>query len=158
MRDESETSPDGDVDIGQILGAEELRLLGEATAYAAMIEAVAAGIHGALNCPPDAALETATTSGKRIGWLLAELESAARPEVAAWAENTRAAIERRHALVHTAWLFRLRNDYGEFVFGTRSHATDYATVLQPESFTEIRDLCKAMYNSGRRLSRGLHGI
>lgn len=147
--------------VSDLLSDDELRLLGEVTAYGALIEAIAAGIHGAALAAAagDPDLAQASTEGKTIGWLLNELEQSSDRQITAWADQARRAIDGRHRLVHTAWMGRVQISTGPVgVFGMRSSRREPATVVEPGEFERIRNVCCDAYQNGRDLSARLHRV
>lgn len=92
-----------EISITDILRPDELRFLGEIAAYGAMIEELAAGIHGAEQLArDDPELPYASTEGRRVGWLLLKLKDSADDGIRHWAISALDAVELRHRLVHTA--------------------------------------------------------
>jgi hypothetical protein len=152
--------PRAPLTVSDLLSDEELRLLGEVTAYGALIEAIAAGIHGAAAAAPgDPELATASTSGKTVGWLLKHLQQSGDHQIRTWADEAGRAIDGRHRLVHTAWMGRAQIHTGPVgVFGMRSTRHEPATVVEPGEFKRVRDVCYDAYRNGRDLSAILHRV
>ena len=94
------------------LDSQELEILGAITALSALIDAVSEGLLARLVSPDDWQAVMVLTAGQPISWRLERIRRAnavsshGAPEIDAWAVSARAAVEKRNALVHAAWIMR----------------------------------------------------
>ena len=93
---------------------EERALLGEITAYGAIIEQIAAGILRGVKFGPRTDWSTEEERygrGMRLGDTLKAIKAAAAtdPAAAKWAEDAITVMNERHEFVHTAWIIRVES-------------------------------------------------